>query len=170
MYRCPMLKHTTILLLAVIVAAPFGAPATAQSQADIAKAKSGQSCTECNLFQAEFNYVSLKNVSFQGSRLRQSQMVVATMDGVDFSKTNLSVANLSASRFEGANFAGADLTDSSLVGSWFGNANFAGATLTGANLSGATMTEANGLTQSQLDKACGDGTTRLPGELFVPQC
>lgn len=72
--------------------------------------------------------------------------------------------------FSSASFAGADLTNASLVGTWLRGANFAGATLTGANLSGADLTGARGLSQRQLDRACGDATTTLPAGLHIPPC
>ena len=45
-----------------------------------------------------------------------------------------------------------------------------GATLAGANVSGAEMDRAVGLTQAQLNRACGDADTRLPRGLSVPRC
>ena len=49
-------------------------------------------------------------------------------------------------------------------------ANFSGANLTGANFSGAQMGGARGLTQRQLNTACGDSSTELPGSLTIPSC
>lgn len=165
-----MLKQALTGIAIVTLTAGFGSGAAAQDASEVAKAQTGQSCAGCNLFQADLSYVEAKNISFKGARLRQSKMVVSSLDGVDFSGSNLSLSILSASRFEGANFANANLEGASLVGSWFGGANFKGANLTGANLSGATLTTAKGLTQDQLNGACGDAATKLPGELFVPQC
>jgi uncharacterized protein YjbI with pentapeptide repeats len=72
--------------------------------------------------------------------------------------------------FSSANFAGADLTHASFVGTYLEGANFAGANLDGTNLSGAEMDRARGLSQAQLNRACGDGATRLPPGLRVPGC
>jgi uncharacterized protein YjbI with pentapeptide repeats len=69
-----------------------------------------------------------------------------------------------------ANFAGANLSGASLVGAHFGGARLAGAALTGANASGAEMAEALGLTQDQLNTACGDATTTLPAGMTIPRC
>ena len=44
------------------------------------------------------------------------------------------------------------------------------ANLEGANFSGAEMDRAQGLTQSQLNRACGDASTRLPPGLRLPPC
>jgi hypothetical protein len=69
-----------------------------------------------------------------------------------------------------ANFAGADLTNANFVGSHLEGANLRGATLQGVNFSGAEMSRAVGLTQGQLNGACGDQATRLPGGLRLPAC
>lgn len=158
-----------ILLIAGLITwiAP---PATAQDQGEIAKAQAGQSCAKCNLFQADMSFTQSKNISFAGARLRQSDMSLATMDGVNFGSANLSIANLYGARFTGASFKGANLADAILVGGSFDSADFSGANLTNANLSGAEMARSRGLTQAQLDKACGDAATELPSGLKVQHC
>ena len=45
-----------------------------------------------------------------------------------------------------------------------------GARLAGADLSGAVLEGAEGLTQRQLDQACGDEETKLPPGLIVAPC
>jgi uncharacterized protein YjbI with pentapeptide repeats len=49
-------------------------------------------------------------------------------------------------------------------------ADLAGARLDGADLTDAFLTGAMGLTQAQLDQACGDGRTKLPPGLTVAPC
>ena len=63
------------------------------------------------------------------------------------------------------NIRGWDLTDANLFG-----VNFKGADLTGATLKGANLSKSKGLTQEQLDEACGDKKTKLPGVLTIPPC
>lgn len=162
-----MLKQIMIIAGTVAILTPL---ASAQSQADISKAKAGETCIDCNLFQAELSYTEIRNVSFAGSRLRQSNMTLATMDGVSFNRTNLSIANLYGGRFTGTSFKNADLSRAILVGGSFDSANFDGANLTDANLSGAEMSKSRGLVQSQLNAACGDEYTQLPSGLSVQQC
>ena len=72
--------------------------------------------------------------------------------------------------FSSASFAGANLTNAGFVGTHLRGANFSGATLVGTDFSGADLAGASGLSQSQLDRACGDGTTVLPGGLHIPPC
>jgi len=162
-----MLKHLAIIAAGLALTAPI---AIAQSAADITKATAGQSCTDCNLFQADMSYSQIHGVSFAGARLRQSNLTLATMDRVTFDRANMSISNLYGGRFTGASFENADLSRAILVGGSFDGADFSGANLTEANISGAEMAKSRGLTQSQLNTACGDSYTQLPTGLSVQQC
>jgi len=162
-----MMKQILVAAGLVAMASPHG---IAQDASQIAIAKSGKSCKDCNLFQAEMAYTQISDVSFVGARLRQSNMTLATMDRVNFAGANLSIANLYGGRFTGASFKNANLTEATLVGGSFVGATFTGADLTDANISGAEMSQAIGLTQGQLDAACGDESTELPSGLNVQQC
>lgn len=162
-----MLKQLFALAAACLI---FTAPMSAQSASEIAKVKSGKSCPACNLFQADFSYQAIKDINLSDSRLRQASMSLSTMNGVNFSGANLSVANLFAGSFTNANFSKANMTNSTLVGAYFDGANFSGANLTGANLGGAELQLAMGLTQRQLNQACGDKHTKLRGGFTIPSC
>ncbi len=156
-----------LLALAVLLAA---GPALAQNAGQIARAKAGASCPGCNLFQADFQNVELKNKNFAGARLRQADMSAAIMNHTSFAGGDLRDINAYGALFSSANFAGANLTNASFVGAYLEGANLRGAHLDGANFSGAEMERAIGLTQAQLDAACGDDTTRLPRGLHVKGC
>ena len=162
-----MMKHA--LLISGLVAL-LAAPAYAQSPGEIARVQAGQSCPGCNLFQADLAYRNLPGVNVSGSRLRQADLSLATMNNANFETADLSVANLFGARFTSANFRNADLSRVTAVGAHFGGANLSGAQLDGANLSGAELHESHGLTQSQLNTACGDQSTRLPRGLTIPAC
>ncbi|MGP1275036.1 MAG: pentapeptide repeat-containing protein [Caulobacterales bacterium] len=158
------------ILTALTLGLALASPGLAQNAAEIDRVRAGQSCTGCNLFQADLSYRNLPGIDVSGSRLRQSDLSLATMNRARFVRTDLSIANLFGGRFTGASFAGANLERATLVGAYFGSADFTGANLTGANISGAEMTRVRGLTQAQLSTACGDGSTRLPAGLSVPSC
>ncbi|WP_300378492.1 pentapeptide repeat-containing protein [Henriciella sp.] len=145
-------------------------PALAQNASEIAAVQNGQSCTGCNLFQADLAYMDLDKIDVSGARLRQADLQLSTFDGWDFSGTNLSVANLFGTRFNRSSFKNANFQNAALVGTYFGNSNLEGADLTGANASGADFSIAKGMTQSQLNKACGDDSTRLPKGMTIPVC
>ena len=63
-------------------------------------------------------------------------------------------------RLRGANLQEADLRE----------ANLQEARLRGANLQGAELRGLIGLTQEQLDLACGDAETKLPPGMFIKPC
>lgn len=162
-----MLKQLAILPL---IAALFTAPALAQNAGHIAKAKGGQSCAGCNLFQAELGYRDGRGMDFSNSRLRQANLSLVTYGAVNFSGADLSISNLFGARFNGSNFKGANLTKAAAVGTFFGGSNLTGANLTGANFSGADLSLTHGLTQSQINRACGDHATQLPAGLTIKRC
>lgn len=158
------------ILLALTVSALSAVPALAQNASEIARVQAGQSCSGCNLFQADLAYRDLPGIDVSGARLRQANLSLATMNQASFDRANLTVANLFGARFTGASFRNADLSQAVAVGAHFGGANLSGARLTGTNLSGAELADAHGLTQAQLNTACGDHTTQLPAGLTIPAC
>ena len=162
-----MLKHIAISALFVGFLTPIAA---AQDAAQIARVKAGQSCAKSNLFQADLSNAEGKKQNLEASRLRQSNFALSTYDDVNLKGANLSVSNLFGARFNRADFSNVNLKRAIAVGTYFGSSNFAGATLTGANFSGADLAIARGLTQSQLNLACGDASTRLPKGKTIPTC
>ncbi|GAA2915570.1 pentapeptide repeat-containing protein [Streptosporangium fragile] len=77
-------------------------------------------------------------------------------------------ANLRGADLRGANLRGAYLIGTDLRGADLGVADLTGADLRGADLRGADLSESIFLTQSQLDAAKGDATTKVPPSLAHP--
>ena len=92
------------------------------------------------------------------------------MDYTTMAHADLRDVNGYAGRYTGVDFSGADMTNASFVGAYLGGARFRGARLSGVNFSGAEMDKSSGLTQSQLNAACGDEKTTLPRGLRLPAC
>ena len=120
-----------------------------------------------------------------GRVLAGARMTNAIFNETDFSGAVLQGADASHSPFIGANFNDADISYATLVRARFVRATFEGAKMAHVNahgadftrarldradLSGADLRGARGLTQAQLDGACGDGATRLPPGLHVTAC
>ncbi len=156
-----------LLALAALLAA---SPAAAQNAGQIARVKAGASCPGCNLFQAELSGLEKSGQNLSRARLRQADLSLVVMNRASFAGADLRDVNAYGGVFGGASFAGANLTNASFVGTYLVGARFAGANLTGANFSGAELDRASGLTQRQLDAACGDQATRLPRGLRIPAC
>ena len=88
---------------------------------------------------------------------------------------DLREADIRNSKLQGANLQDADLQGAKLMlanlqGANLRHANLQGADLRGANLKEADLRNARGLTQKQLDQACGDAKTKLPPNLSIKPC
>lgn len=159
-----------LALVCLVGAIAAAAPAMAQNAGQIAKARAGASCPKCNLFQADFNGLNMPGRNFAGARLRQADMSAAVMNRTSFAGADLRDVNAYAAVLSSANFSGANLTHASFVGTYLQGSNFKGAILDGTNFGGAEMDRAVGLTQAQLNRACGDESTQLPRGLRIPRC
>ncbi|WP_168076700.1 pentapeptide repeat-containing protein [Caulobacter sp. SSI4214] len=159
-----------IALIAALLALGCASAAAAQNAGQIASVRNGANCPRCNLFQADLANLELKNKNLAGARLRQADFSAAIMNRTRFTGGDLRDVNAYGAVLTGASFAHADLTNASFVGAYLQGANFAGARLAGVNFSGAEMDRAIGLTQGQLNQACGDGSTALPRGLSLPRC
>ena len=168
------MKPFTVATAAAIAFAALAiaatSPALAQNAGQIEHARSGASCPHCNLFQADFSNLEMKDRDFAGARLRQADFSAAVMNHTSFAGGDLRDLNAYGAVLSGASFAGANLTNASFVGAYLQGANFRGANLSGVNFSGAEMERAVGITQRQLDAACGDGATSLPRGLRLRPC
>jgi uncharacterized protein YjbI with pentapeptide repeats len=160
-------------LIALIVGAAVALaalPALAQNAGQIGHARAGASCPGCNLFQADFGGARLEGRNFAGARLRQADLSASVMNHTSFARGDLRDVNAYGAVFSSADFAGANLANASFVGAYLQGSNFAGANLAGVNFSGAEMERARGLSQRQLEGACGDQATTLPAGLRLRRC
>lgn len=161
------MKRLILALSALVLAA---SPALAQNAAQIARVRAGASCSGCNLFQGDFSGLEARGLNLSGSRLRQADLSLSVMNRTRFSGSDLRDVEAYGGVFSSSNFNQADLTNASFVGAYLEGSSFAGATLAGTNFSGAQLARATGLSQSQLNRACGDASTTLPGGLRIPAC
>lgn len=161
------MKRSGLLLIAFLTAAT---PTLAQNPGQIARVRGGASCPGCNLFQADLSGLEARGLNLAGARLRQADLSLSVMNRTRFSGTDLRDVEAYGGVFSSSNFNRADLTHASFVGAFLEGSSFSGAILTGANFSGARLTRVTGLTQRQLDTACGDPDTALPSGLRIPAC
>jgi uncharacterized protein YjbI with pentapeptide repeats len=157
-------------LLGLMAALAIALPAQAQNAGQIGRARAGASCPRCNLFQADFNGLSMRARNFSGARLRQADLSLTVMNRTTLAGADLRDVEAYGGVFTSTDFSGANLTNASFVGTYLQAANFRGAILDGANFSGAEMERAVGLTQVQLNRACGDRATTLPSGLRIRPC
>ena len=124
---------------------------------------------------ATLNGTVLENADFRGAWLGSANLSSARLRGANLSWTRLQRANfkgsrlkdvdISSARLEGVSFSNADLEDVDLRASILEDTSFRNARMKGVN---ALMVR--GLSQPQLDGACGDEHTTLPAGLTIPRC
>jgi uncharacterized protein YjbI with pentapeptide repeats len=105
-----------------------------------------------------------------GADLTNQCVKQGNLEGADFTGAKLTLMCMSYADFRGASFRKADLSGANLAHAKLDGADLAGATLTITSLKGTDLTHARGLTQKQLDAACGDSQTIAPQGLHVKTC
>ena len=147
-----------------------------------------------DLESADLRRTDLDSADFRNACLRKASMRDADMEDADFrgaylGRTDLRSRLLTRANFAGANLQGADLRDADLTGANFEQAivgcyasqkkdlepqiecaDLRGALLQRARFVAADLRRAEGLTQAQLDGACGDEATLLPDGLRLSNC
>jgi uncharacterized protein YjbI with pentapeptide repeats len=106
-----------------------------------------------DLEDARIAKANLDRANLGGANLNsahQTQLLSANLDRADLTLADLSGAALILANLSGANLGGAKLLGANLT-----RANLGGARLLHANLTRADLSGATGLTQAQLDSACG---------------
>ena len=121
--------------------------------------------TKSHFMGADMRRADLSSGQFGESDFSKADLSSAIAKGADFSGAILREARLPMATLDEANLTGADMQDIRAA-----DVSLAGATLKDANLVGADLRNARGLTQEQLDTACGDSNTRLPLSFSVPYC
>ena len=119
------------------------------------------------LVRADLSLANLQRAILQGANLQG-----AILSGANLQGATLTDANLQGAILSGANLQGAILSGANLQGANLHRANFEGAILSGLTLYGIKLKgRAKGLTQEQLNGACGDHYTGLPSpDLTIRLC
>jgi uncharacterized protein YjbI with pentapeptide repeats len=141
------------MLLALALAASL---ANAADPKAIASIRAGHhDCPHCALAGADLTNQCVK----QGN-----------LEAADFTGAKLVLMCMSFADFKGASFRGADLSGANLAHAKLDRADLSGAHLSITSIKGTDLTRVRGLTQSQLDQACGDAATRVAPPLRVKTC
>ena len=129
--------------------------------------------------------VLLRGADLRGAWLEDIDLRRVRLEGADLRGARLDRADLRGASLKGADLRGALLARADLRGVWLqGNdpdtgalqgtdlrwARLEGSDLMAARLEGTDLSQTFGLTQRQLDFACGDQHTRLPDGFTVPTC
>jgi uncharacterized protein YjbI with pentapeptide repeats len=149
----PLLAALTLLALPAF----FGAgPASAADAAAVAKIHGGiVDCVGCDL---------------RGADLTNTCVKEHDLHGADFDGANATLMCMSFANFTDASFRGTELSGANLAGAKMDGADLTGAKTSITSFLGTDLTKVKGLTQAQLDVACGDAATKLPPGLHVHTC
>ena len=112
-------------------------------------------CPGCNLAGADLTNTCVKAHDLHGANFDGATAVLMCMSYANFSNATFRGTDLSAANLAHADLDGADLT---------------GARMDITSIKGTDLRQARGLTQKQLDQACGDADTRVPAGLKVHVC
>jgi uncharacterized protein YjbI with pentapeptide repeats len=139
--------------------------------------------SRANLNGADLEGADLRNADLRDANLKDARLHAnlrganlrgADLRGADFRWRAFSLGELGEIRElrfdERRNFLSADLRGTDLRGADLGRADLSETDLSGADLSGADLYTARGVTQVQLDVACGDNRTQLPQGLTIRTC
>ena len=152
-----MLRFALVMIsTAVLGAASSAVAGPAADQAAVARIHGGiVDCVACELAGADLSNTCVKAHDLHG----------ADFDGAKAVLMCMSYANFSGATFRGTDLSGANLAHANLDG-----ADMTGAITTITSFKGTDLTRAKGLTQAQLNTACGDAETKLPAGLAVHTC
>ncbi len=169
----------TVLLSLALAAGVWAGAASAQwgGGGRVAQLEPGYGgvCEGCDLSGrilagARMHRSVFNRADFSNAVLARADATRARFEGADFSGADLTRMKLIEARCEDAVFADAVLTRAVATNARFARADFTNARLDDADFSGADLRQARGLTQAQLNQACGDRATRLPRGLRLPRC
>lgn len=129
---------------------------TEPNRADVDSIKAGHhDCPHCDLAGANLDNTCVKSGNLEGAKFDNARAVLMCMSYADF---------------KGASFRNTDLAGANLAHANVDDADFTGADLSITSIKGTDLSKARGLTQAQLDKACGDADTKVPAGLKAKTC
>ncbi len=134
----------------------FSPPAGAADAAAVAKIHGGiVDCVGCDLSGADLTKTCVKEHDLHGA---------------DFTNANATLMCMSFANFTNVSFRGTELSAANLAGAMMDGADLTGARTSITSFLGTDLRKVKGLTQKQLDVACGDAKTQLPPGLRIHTC
>lgn len=125
---------------------------------------------ETDLYQAQLRGAQLSEADLTDADLRESDLREANLTNSKLTRTWLSDADLREARLNGANLAGVYLQGANLEGAILDKVKFGTFSKTFPGQSYSDLSDTKGLTQAQLDVACGDDGVLLPPGLSLKPC
>jgi uncharacterized protein YjbI with pentapeptide repeats len=150
------------------------------SGADLEKAKlvraslagataTGARFARIEAYRTDFGGIAADGASFESAELQRSNFKDAKLSKTNFTKADLGRSQFDGAELGGSRFALANVSRTDFRGARFSSpVDFDRAFFFLARLEGLDLSAATGLSQWQVDMACGDDTTVLPPGLNTP--
>jgi uncharacterized protein YjbI with pentapeptide repeats len=147
---------SSLLTLSVVFSFFLAAPGWTADPTAVAKIKGGiVDCAGCDLTGADLSNTCVKSHDLHGANFNGADATLMCMSFADFT---------------GASFRNTELSGANLAGAKMDRADLTGAKTSITSFLGTDLRKVTGLTQKQLDVACGDTRTRLPRGLHIHRC
>lgn len=130
----------------------------------------GTTLSDVRLVSSNFVLADFHKADLTGGDFTRSDFTKARLKSTDAMGTIFVRANFTKAKLDHGDFTGSDFSGAQFIHTNFGDAIVTNANFTGANFSGAEMVELTGLTQEQLDGACGSKETQLPEGMSMRVC
>ena len=114
--------------------------------------------------------VDCPNCQLEGANLVNTCVKAKDLHGANFDGANATLMCMSFANFRGASFRGTILDAANLASAKLDGADMTGARTRITSFLGTDLTHVKGLTQSQIDSACGDAKTKVPAGMKVHFC
>jgi uncharacterized protein YjbI with pentapeptide repeats len=118
----------------------------------------------------EGGIVDCPGCQLQGANLVNTCVKTKDLHGANFDGADATLMCMSYADFSGASFRGTDLSGANLAHARLDGADLTGARMTITSIKGTDLSRTKGLTQAQLDAACGDAQTKVPQGLTPRTC
>ena len=135
-----------------------------------AHADPGQQADPKAVARIEGGIVDCPGCRLQGANLMNTCVKARDLHGANFDGANATLMCMSFANFKGASFRGTNLDAANLSSARLDGADLTGASTHITSFLGTDLTHVKGLSQAQLDAACGDAKTRVPAGLKVHVC
>lgn len=130
----------------------------------------GSTLLQAELINSDISHVDLRHADMSNGNFHKSRFMFSNLTGADALQTRFIAADFSNAKLDHADFTDAVFDNAVFIRTKFGDADLTTATFLGANFSSANLSNVTGLTQEQIDFACGDARTQLPDGLNIKTC
>ena len=129
--------------------------------------------TDSDLRKVQGSRANFREANLAGARLTKSELLRANFSGANLEGTDLSKAELGRANFTDSDLDGANLSFSNIARATFKDSELEDVEFTRAytyltRFEGVDLTSTTGLSQVQLELACGNDETQLPEGLEMP--